>query len=168
MATIHRSKTGAGPWLSTEDTGGGGSLPDWWTDNGDIDGLTMTMDPAFNDAIIFDIGDIDDLAGNAYIFRVYDSVNDAIVADFDAFGSYAIFGNSLGSNQGSLQVFNNDPNLIFKAATDGSVRIGLQSIISINDGALGFFGAQAPQQTGVAISTAAIHAALVSYGLITA
>jgi hypothetical protein len=25
MATIHRSKTGAGPWLSTEDTGGGGA-----------------------------------------------------------------------------------------------------------------------------------------------
>jgi hypothetical protein len=61
MATIHRSKTGAGPWLSTEDTGGGaatagaarvlGPFPFAFDDVGLNDGIEFYT-PAVNDVMV--------------------------------------------------------------------------------------------------------------------
>lgn len=146
----------------------GGSLPSWWTDNGDVLGLTMTMPSNFKDAIVVDVGDVANLSDSAYILRGYDSVNDKILWDFDGYGSLAVFGENLGGNVGGILITNQTGQTLFKVFTNGLVELGPGGLLEISGTQIGFFGNAASQQTGVAVSAAAIHAALVSYGLITA
>ncbi len=168
---------------------GTGGIPDPVPDPITVDlddptaGFAQTFDYSGEDnwegAIKILVKDVDTISGSGYVIRVIDEDGDQVF-DLDAYGS--MFINARGSGTGGIGI--EVAGGTFNVNTLGDVTIqgaSDQSSLAINDsfscnrssgtGKVGFYTKAAtaiPQQTGVAVNAAGIHAALVNLGLITA
>jgi hypothetical protein len=181
MATIHRSKTGSGPWLSTEDTGGAEGLPDWWTVDSTpgAENVEFAGRGAFGNAIpaSFDtdtyipLGVYDDGTANSSYAEMQLGVEGLVDSAGTGFVNYLLDAGDTYAGFYISALTAADPSTWIWSITGEANSSGATSFITgtLDGSSIAFFGAAlAARPTGVAVSAPAIHAALVSLGLITA
>lgn len=144
--------------------GDGGSLPDWWT---------VTDSPRTLDVGLGGDDDYVQISRGSDVYHAVYGSGDIVVTvppgNVDA--EYNLRAGPFTSNV--IKATTNDLFIQPPGIVDGQIVISdgqtLNEITIEVGGLMGFFGASpVPQQTGVAVTAAGIHAALVNLGLITA